>query len=94
MTIELHPLLHSKKLIKRENIGFQYFVPQFWMWLIVISREKVVYVKVTDISCEFKILYLILMLPKIFGNCLPTLENISSNTFVGNSCSMLIFMIV
>ena len=41
MTIELHPLLHSKKLIKRENIGFQYFVPKFWMWLIVISREKV-----------------------------------------------------
>ena len=41
MTIELHPLLHSKKLIKRANIGFQYFVPEFWMWLIVISREKV-----------------------------------------------------
>ena len=46
---------------------------------IVISREKIVHVKVIDISCEFKIVYLILMLPKNFGDYLPTLENILSN---------------
>ena len=64
------------------------------MWQIVISREKIVNVKVIDISCEFKIVYLILMLPKNFGDYLPTLENISSNNYVGNSCCTLIFVIV
>ena len=43
---------------------------------------------------EFKFVYLILMLPKNFGDCLSTLENISSNNYVGNSCCMLIFVIV
>ena len=62
------------------------------LWLV--EKLKVVHVKVTNINCEFKIVYLILMLPKNFGNYLPTLENISSNNSVGNSCCMLIFVIV
>ena len=50
--------------------------------------------KVTNMRFEFKVVYLILMVPKNFGGCLPTLENISSNKSVGNSCCMLIFVIV
>ena len=62
------------------------------LWLV--EKKWGVYVKVTNMRCEFKFVYLILMLPKNFGDCLPTLENISSNNSVGNSCCMLIFVIV
>ena len=34
------------------------------------------------------------VLPKNFGDCLPRLENILSNKSIGNSCCMLIFVIV
>ena len=50
--------------------------------------------KVTKMICEFKFVYLILILPKNFGDYLSTLENISSNNYVGNSCCTLIFVIV
>ena len=63
-----------------------------WLWLV--EKKWRVHVKVTNMRFEFKFVYLILMLPKNFGDCLSTLENISSNNYVGNSCCMLIFVIV
>ena len=63
-----------------------------WLWLV--EKRWRVHVKVTNMGFEFKVVYLILMLPKNFGDCLPTLENIWINKSVGNSCCMLIFVIV
>ena len=63
-----------------------------WLWLV--GKKWRVHVKVTNMVFEFKVVYLILTMPKNFGDCLPTLENISSNKSVGNSCCMLIFVIV
>ena len=94
MTLELC-MTSLYKVNQKENIGLQYFVPQFGrgrLWLV--EKKWRVHMKVTNISCEFKYVYLVLMLPKNFGDCLPKLENILSNNSIGNSCCMLIFVIV
>ena len=60
-----------------------------WLWLV--EKKWGIHVKVTNMRFEFKGVYLTLMLPKNYGDCLPTLENISSNKSIGNSCCMLFF---
>ena len=94
MTLELC-MTSLYKVNQKRKIGLQYLVPQFGcdrLWLV--EKKWRVYVKVTKINCEFKYVYLVLMLPKNFGDYLPKLENISSNNSIGNSCCMLIFVIV